>query len=215
MPPVIVCVVDTGMPCARREEQRDAAPVSAHMPPTGWSRVIFEPIVFTMRQPPVSVPSAIAVCAERTTQSGTSALGRTFPVRDEQARGSRPSSSARRCRRGRGCTPRPRRAGRAGSRLLSRSTRLMRWVDQSTIEHQREADREAEQRRDHDEHRDQLEAAPDERAEAGLGHRGAGHPTDERVRARRGQAEPEREQAPARWRRSARRRSRRSTARPG
>jgi hypothetical protein len=37
-----------------------APPVSAQKPCIGVSRVIFEPIVFTMRQPPNSVPSPIA-----------------------------------------------------------------------------------------------------------------------------------------------------------
>ena len=37
-----------------------APPVSAQKPRIGDSRVIFEPIVWTMRQPPDSVPSAIA-----------------------------------------------------------------------------------------------------------------------------------------------------------
>jgi hypothetical protein len=33
--------------------------------------VIFEPMVFTIGQPPVSVPSAIATWADSTTHSGT------------------------------------------------------------------------------------------------------------------------------------------------
>ncbi len=74
--PVIVCVVDTGMPAADVANSVSAPALSAHTPPTGWSRVIFDPIVFTMRQPPVSVPSAMAVCALRTTQIGTSSFGR-------------------------------------------------------------------------------------------------------------------------------------------
>ena len=41
--------------------------VAAANPPTGCSLVIFEPIVWMMRQPPDSVPSAIAACAESTT----------------------------------------------------------------------------------------------------------------------------------------------------
>jgi hypothetical protein len=44
----------------RRGEERDRAAVSAAKPPTGCSLVIFEPIVWMMRQPPDSVPSAIA-----------------------------------------------------------------------------------------------------------------------------------------------------------
>ena len=49
-----------------------AAADSAATPPTGWRRVIFEPIVLTIRQPPLNVPRPIAVWAARTTQSGTS-----------------------------------------------------------------------------------------------------------------------------------------------
>ena len=72
MAPVIVCVVETGMPLAETKKSIEAAADSAANPPTGWSRVIFEPIVLTIRQPPDSVPSPMAVCAARTTQSGTS-----------------------------------------------------------------------------------------------------------------------------------------------
>ena len=48
-----------------------APPVSAQKPCIGVSRVIFEPIVLTMRQPPNSVPSAIAAWQDITTQNGT------------------------------------------------------------------------------------------------------------------------------------------------
>ena len=71
MAPVMVWVVDTGMPEAEAKNNVDAAPNSAAMPPTGWRRVIFDPIVLTIRQPPVSVPNAIARCADSTTQRGT------------------------------------------------------------------------------------------------------------------------------------------------
>ncbi len=47
-----------------------APPVSAQKPPTGLSLVIRMPIVRTMRQPPESVPSAIAAWHASTTQSG-------------------------------------------------------------------------------------------------------------------------------------------------
>ena len=51
--------------------------VSAQKPPNGRSLVIREPIVFTIRQPPIAVPSAMAMWAARTIQSGMwSALGR-------------------------------------------------------------------------------------------------------------------------------------------
>ena len=70
--PAIVCVVETGIPASVTPQIAVAAADSAHMPPTGWSFVIFDPIVWTIRHPPRSVPSAIAACAESTTQSGTS-----------------------------------------------------------------------------------------------------------------------------------------------
>src|SRR5216683_4849937 len=68
--PVIVCVVDTGMPASVAPNKVTAPAVSAQKPPTGRSLVIFEPIVWTMRQPPESVPKAIAACALKTTQIG-------------------------------------------------------------------------------------------------------------------------------------------------
>ena len=81
MAPVMVWVVDTGMPAAEVKNSVAAAADSAATPPAGWSRVIFEPIVFTIRQPPVSVPRPIAVWAASTTQSGTSApVGRCPPA---------------------------------------------------------------------------------------------------------------------------------------
>ena len=55
--PVIVCVVDTGMPSQVAANSVIEPPVSAQKPCIGVSRVIFEPMVFTMRQPPASVPS--------------------------------------------------------------------------------------------------------------------------------------------------------------
>ena len=56
MAPVMVCVVDTGMPACEVKKRVAAAADSAATPPTGCSLVIREPIVLTMRQPPVSVP---------------------------------------------------------------------------------------------------------------------------------------------------------------
>ncbi len=67
MAPVIVCVVLTGTPRVVAVKSEMAPAVSAAKPPTGCSLVIFEPIVWMMRQPPDSVPSAIAACADRTT----------------------------------------------------------------------------------------------------------------------------------------------------
>ena len=69
--PVIVWVVETGMPRKVARYSDEAAAVSAEKPPTGLSAVIFCPRVLTMRQPPDSVPSAIAPLASRMTQIGT------------------------------------------------------------------------------------------------------------------------------------------------
>jgi len=71
MAPVIVCVVETGIPSAVAAKSVMAPPVSAQKPPTGFSFVIRSPIVRTMRQPPESVPSAIAAWQMRTSHSGT------------------------------------------------------------------------------------------------------------------------------------------------
>src|SRR5436305_10096749 len=68
--PVIVCVVETGMPKELAMKSVIAPAVSAAKPPTGCSFVIFEPIVWMIRQPPDSVPRPIAVCAERITHIG-------------------------------------------------------------------------------------------------------------------------------------------------
>src|SRR6266566_1596382 len=43
--PAIVCVVETGIPASVTPQIAVAAAASAAMPPTGWSFVIFEPIV--------------------------------------------------------------------------------------------------------------------------------------------------------------------------
>jgi hypothetical protein len=48
-----------------------AAPVSAQKPVRGFSFVSRLPIVWTIRQPPKNVPSAIAAWAARITQTGT------------------------------------------------------------------------------------------------------------------------------------------------
>ena len=59
--PVIVCVVLTGMPKWVAIMIAAAPPVSAQNPLTGRSLVMREPMVCTMRYPPKSVPSEIAV----------------------------------------------------------------------------------------------------------------------------------------------------------
>ena len=56
----MVWVVETGMPRRGREEQRDRAAGLGAEAADGFSLVIFMPIVFTMRQPPNSVPRPIA-----------------------------------------------------------------------------------------------------------------------------------------------------------
>ena len=48
-----------------------APAVSAQNPPTGRSLVSRIPMVLTIRQPPARVPSPMAACAARITQTGT------------------------------------------------------------------------------------------------------------------------------------------------
>src|SRR4051795_5010548 len=72
--PLIVCVVDTGTPPKVARPREIAADVSDAIPPTGWSFVIFDPMVWTIRHPPNSVPRPIARCAENTTHSGIGAF---------------------------------------------------------------------------------------------------------------------------------------------
>ena len=52
MAPVMVCVVDTGMPPSVARPRLIAPPIEAQEPLTGLSLVIFVPMVLTMRQPP-------------------------------------------------------------------------------------------------------------------------------------------------------------------
>ena len=60
MAPEIVCVVDTGIPAWAVKNRVEAAASSALIPPTGVIFVIFEPIVWMMRQPPAMVPPPAA-----------------------------------------------------------------------------------------------------------------------------------------------------------
>ncbi len=69
--PVIVWVVETGTPSPVARNRVSAPPVSAQKPCIGVRRVIFDPMVWTMRQPPKRVPSAMADWQDSTTQSGT------------------------------------------------------------------------------------------------------------------------------------------------
>ena len=69
--PVIVCVVDTGMP-SQVAVNKDIAPaVSAQKPWNGLRSVIFEPMVRTIRHPPNKVPKPMATCEASTTHNGT------------------------------------------------------------------------------------------------------------------------------------------------
>src|SRR6266705_4673738 len=65
--PVIVWVVLTGMPFMARPNRQTAAALSAQNPPTGRNAVIRWPMVFTILQPPESVPNPIAEWARRMT----------------------------------------------------------------------------------------------------------------------------------------------------
>lgn len=86
MAPVIVWVVETGMPAHVAPNRVIAPAVSAEKPPTGWSFVILAPIVWTMRQPPESVPRAMAACAVSTTHSGVAWLFRGLLIAPEICR---------------------------------------------------------------------------------------------------------------------------------
>ena len=56
-----------------------APPVSAQNPCIGVSLVIRSPMVRTIRQPPIRVPSAIALWQASTTQNGISKLSPRWP----------------------------------------------------------------------------------------------------------------------------------------
>src|SRR5438128_5582957 len=59
--PVMAWVVETGTPWILVKPNRAmAAALSAQNPPTGWRRVMEWPRVLTIRQPPKSVPRAMA-----------------------------------------------------------------------------------------------------------------------------------------------------------
>src|SRR4051812_26944216 len=71
MAPVMVCVVETGTPSQVAMNSVAAPPVSAQKPCIGVSFVMRNPMVRTMRQPPIRVPIAIAAWHDSTTQNGT------------------------------------------------------------------------------------------------------------------------------------------------
>ena len=69
--PAMTWVVDTGSRKNVANKIEIAADVSAQNPPLGFRRVSRPPIVWTIRQPPLKVPRAMAACADRITQTGT------------------------------------------------------------------------------------------------------------------------------------------------
>src|SRR2546423_13023527 len=72
MEPVIAWVVEIGTPrILVKPKMVKAAAVSAQKPPTGERRVIPEPIVLTIRQPPKMVPRAIAAWQVRMIHQAT------------------------------------------------------------------------------------------------------------------------------------------------
>ena len=58
--PVMVWVVETGIPKVVAKNKVIAPPVYAQNPPTGFNLVIFMPMVLTIRHPPNKVPKLIA-----------------------------------------------------------------------------------------------------------------------------------------------------------
>src|SRR5436189_2976158 len=79
MAPVMVWVVETGTPSQVAMNSVAAPPVSAQNPCIGVSLVIRRPIVRTIRQPPIRVPSAIAAWHDNTTQNGTEKCAPRYP----------------------------------------------------------------------------------------------------------------------------------------
>src|SRR4051812_5426835 len=70
MEPVHTCVVDSGSPRWVEERITAALVVSALKPCVGWMSLMRLPRVLMIRQPPMYVPSPIAIPAVRTTQNG-------------------------------------------------------------------------------------------------------------------------------------------------
>src|ERR1700710_3064832 len=77
--PVMVWVVETGTPSQVAMNSVAAPPVSAQNPCIGVSFVIRNPIVRTIRQPPIKVPKAIAAWQDSTTQNGTEKCSPRWP----------------------------------------------------------------------------------------------------------------------------------------
>src|SRR5512133_3760386 len=83
--PVMVWVVETGIPQWASARIVTPPPVSAQKPPMGASFVRLCPIVFTIRQPPNIVPMPIAPPHASATQNGTvrGALGSAESLSDQ------------------------------------------------------------------------------------------------------------------------------------
>src|SRR5258707_1827353 len=79
MAPVMVCVVETGTPSKVAMNSVAAPPVSAQNPCIGVSLVMRSPMVRTIRQPPINVPSAIAAWHASTTQNRTEKCSPRWP----------------------------------------------------------------------------------------------------------------------------------------
>src|SRR6185437_7423019 len=75
MAPVMVWVVETGMPSQLEKPSAAAPAVSALKPPMGLSLVMRPPMVRTIRQPPSAMPKPMPSAASATTQSGTAKVG--------------------------------------------------------------------------------------------------------------------------------------------
>ena len=71
MAPVTVCVVETGIPKRVANASDSALAVSEQNPLTGFSFVIFMPMVLTIRHPPKHVPIAMTKLQVMTTHAGT------------------------------------------------------------------------------------------------------------------------------------------------
>ena len=78
--PVMVWVVLTGMPKILVENNVKAPAVSALNPSKDLKWVILVPIVFTILQPPIRVPVAIAIWHAMTTQKGMVSLVESLPA---------------------------------------------------------------------------------------------------------------------------------------
>ena len=74
--PVIVWVVETGIPKWAAPNSVTAPAASAAKPHIGCKRVMRDPMVWTMRQPPDKVPRPMAAWASKTIQNGMA----NFPI---------------------------------------------------------------------------------------------------------------------------------------